>query len=224
MGNNDHRMIALHSRMTLFNLLARAFNYPDEVLADRLRSGALTADLHGALAPLNLTTALARDIEALEEAYIGPDKAEVAALLLDLERDYTRLFFASKPRLAYLFESVYNEGRLLQESTFQIARLYYDAGLKLGDDFKLPPDHIAVEFEFMAYLYFNEIEAIQKADEKNEVYARQLRQEVIEKHLGAFGGTLAEKVATHARTVFYRSMARVARVLLAGYETGAAPA
>ena len=126
------------------------------------------------------------------------------------------MFFSSKPRLVYLFESVYKEGKLLQDSTFEIARLYYDAGLNLVDDFKLPPDHIAVEFEFMAYLYFNEIEAINKNHHENAKYAQKLQKEVMEKHLGAFGGTLARKVAEHARTVFYQCIARIIIPLLAG--------
>jgi TorA maturation chaperone TorD len=131
-----------------------------------------------------------------------------------MERDYTHMFFSSKPRLVYLFESVYNEGKLLQDSTFQIARLYYDAGIKLIDDFKLPPDHIAVEFEFMAYLYFKEIEAINKNHHENVEYSQKLQKEVMEKHLVAFGGTLARKVAEHAKTVFYKSMARIIIPLL----------
>ena len=59
--------------------------------------------------------------------------------LLDLEKDYTWMCFASKPRQVYLFESVYREGKLLQESTFEIARLYFEAGLQLTETFTLPP-------------------------------------------------------------------------------------
>ena len=48
-----------------------------------------------------------------------PDSAE--DIRLALEKEYTWMCFASKPRLLYLFESVYREGKLLQESTFDIA-------------------------------------------------------------------------------------------------------
>lgn len=37
--------------------------------------------------------------------------------LLELQKEYTRLCHASKPRILPLFESVYREGKLLQEST-----------------------------------------------------------------------------------------------------------
>ena len=118
--------------------------------------------------------------------------------------------------MVYLFESVYKEGKLLQESTFEIARLYYDAGLNLVDDFKLPPDHIAVEFEFMAYLYFNELAAVKKGNEENEALAQKLQKEVLEKHLTNFGRTFAEKVVAHAATDFYKLMATVAASIFAG--------
>jgi TorA maturation chaperone TorD len=119
------------------------------------------------------------------------------------------MFFASKPRLAYLFESVYREGKLLQESTFQIARLYADAGLKLTEDFRLPPDHIAVELEFLSFLVFKEIEGTKKQDAKQIDYARELQAQVLKEHLRAFSQNLAEKVVEHARTAFYRTVALV---------------
>ena len=219
MGKDTKHIIELTSKTTLFNLFAQAFNYPDGELVESLQKGAFTATLRNALDALELSTSLAGELTALERMYVGPDKKK-DTLLVEMERDYTHMFFSSKPRLVYLFESVYNEGKLLQDSTFQIARLYYDAGIKLVDDFKLPPDHIAVELEFMAYLYFNEIEAIKKKNHENAKYAQNLRKEVLEKHLAAFGGTLARKVAEHAKTVFYQSVARIVIPLLGGNNHG----
>jgi len=124
------------------------------------------------------------------------------------------MFFSSKPRLVYLFESVYKEGKLLQDSTFEIARLYYEAGLNLVDDFKLPPDHIAVEFEFMAYLYFNEIEAIKNGNRENEDLVQKLQNDVLKNHLADFGRTFAKKVKMYAVTQFYKCMAKVVTLIL----------
>jgi len=208
MSEGNKRIIELTSKTTLFNLFAQAFNYPDRELVESLQKGDFIAALRNALAQINLAASLDAELTALEKEYTSPDM-QTDTLLLEMERDYTHMFFSSKPRLVYLFESVYNEGKLLQDSTFQIARLYYDAGIKLIDDFKLPPDHIAVEFEFMAYLYFNEIKAINENHVDNALYAQNLQNEVMEKHLIAFGSALAGKVAEFARTVFYQSMARI---------------
>lgn len=209
------RLTDLQSRAALFNLLAQAFNYPDPVLVEKLVQGEFTTLLDDALGVLRPGVLSDERIREIKKKYVASG-CSAEDLLLELERDYTRLFFSSKPRLVYLFESVYKEGKLLQESTFEIARLYYDAGLNLVDDFKLPPDHIAVEFEFMAYLYFNELEAVKTGTQENEALAQKLQREVLEKHLTNFGLTFAEKVVAHATTDFYKIMATVAASILAG--------
>jgi TorA maturation chaperone TorD len=219
-SEGNKRIIELTSRTTLFNLFAQAFNYPDRELVESLQKGDFIAALRNAIGQTSLAASLDEEITALEKKYTGPDK-QTDTLLLEMERDYTHMFFSSKPRLVYLFESVYNEGKLLQDSTFQIARLYYDAGIKLVDDFKLPPDHIAVEFEFMAYLYFNELAAIRENHGENALFAQNLQKEVMEKHLIAFGSTFARKVAEYARTAFYQSMARISIPFLTNNNRGA---
>jgi len=181
---------------------------------EKLVSGEFTATLNEWLNVLQPEAAWTDRIAVMERKYTAAGQNE-AALLLEMEKDYTRMFFSSKPRLVYLFESVYKEGKLLQESTFEIARLYYEAGLNLVDDFKLPPDHIAVELEFMAYLYFNELAAMKKGNKENEALAQKLQKETLEKHLTNFGRTFAEKVVAHAATDFYKIMATVTTSILA---------
>ena len=91
--------------------------------------------------------------------------------------------------------------------------LYYEAGLKMDENFQLPPDHIAVEMEFMAYLCFNELKAQRDGDKEKEGYAGELEKIVIEKHLAAFASQFAEKLAHCAESDFYKTIARVIPVL-----------
>jgi TorA maturation chaperone TorD len=197
---------------TAYSLLARALNYPSEELVESLTKGEFTLRLSTALRAIGVSESHA-DAASLDNAYGGRDlnKKEI---LLELEKDYTWMCFASKPRQVYLFESVYREGKLIQESTFQIARLYYEAGLNLSEDFKLPPDHIAVEFEFMSYLFFQELSGIKSEDRKIESYARDLQKKVLEEHLRTFGLHVSEKLEQHAKTVFYRTAARIVKSIL----------
>ncbi len=198
----------LETKASLHSLLAQAFNYPDEKLVTALRGGEFLDALAQWTEALGHQS-LGKPIAACRKAYTGKQSGGKAALLLELERDYTRLFFASKPRLAYLFESVYREGKLMQESTFEIARLYADAGLKLTEDFRLPPDHIAVELEFLSFLLFKEIEGAKNEDSRQVEYARELQTQVLNEHLRAFAQNIGERVAEHARTDFYRTVALV---------------
>lgn len=186
-----------------YSLLARTLNYPDAELCGMLRDGSLPDAL---LRTFEQVTGKApsETLQALSSECAAAVKGDEAEVLLDLERDYTRLFFASKPRLAYLFESVYKEGRLMQESTFEVARLYRDAGLVLSEEFRLPVDHIAVELEFLSFLFLKETEAIQSADQDNVAYARELRCVLLTKHLTAFAAALAGRVAKHARHPLYK--------------------
>lgn len=188
------------AKSLLYGRLAHAMNYPDMDLASSLVEDRFRRDLM-AILPLEARAV----IESLS-IYSGGEKEKV---LLDLERDYTWMFFASKPRIAYLFGSVYSEGKLYQESTFEIVRLYHDAGLKVEEAFKLPPDHIAVELEFMAYLAYNEMEAIKAANSENEEYALELQQKALDKYVSPLARNIGERVTGGAKTEFYRAIGHI---------------
>lgn len=206
-GNEQH-LSEIRSKATLHSLLAAALNYPDLTLVARIKSDDLVEILLQSLFS-STHSSPGESIEKLKENCNADRSSEDAELLLGLEKDYTRMFFASKPRLAHLFESVYREGRLLQDSTFEIARLYYDAGLAPTEEFRLPPDHIALEFEFLSFLYFKEIDGIENGNKEVEEYAKELQSIVIEKHLRAFALNVATKVSLHAKTSFYKIVAAV---------------
>jgi TorA maturation chaperone TorD len=192
------------SRLAIFSALAQALDYPSKDLAVGLKTGDYVNDLSNALQLTDLNHLNRQMIQLTKEYAESAQSAE--DILLALEKEYTRMFFASKPRLVHLFESVYREGKLLQESTFDIARLYYEAGLEVDDNFRLPPDHIAVEMEFMAYLCFNELKARQESDEEKEQYAGELQKKVIDKHLTVFAGRVAEKLNQCAKSDFYKTI------------------
>jgi TorA maturation chaperone TorD len=195
------------TKATLYSLLAKAMNYPDDKLADAIANGEFAEALAGALEDLGQGS-IASDVRQFgRDMRRKPIKRE--SLLLELEKDYTWMFFASKPRAAYLFESVYREGKLLQDSTFEIAGLYRDAGLVLNEDFRLPPDHIAVELEFLSFLFFKELEGSKKEKQEVVAYARELQAAVVDRHLRLFARNVAERLTQHAKTPFYKTVARV---------------
>ena len=199
------------NRLTIYSALAEALNYPSQELAVGLKSGDFARQLSHALQALELNN-LSDQLSDLGNEYTElPQSAE--DIRLALEKEYTWMCFASKPRLVYLFESVYREGKLLQESTFDIARLYYEAGLKMDENFQLPPDHIAVEMEFMAYLCHNELEARQQGDKEKEDYAGALQKTVLDNHLAAFACQFAEKLGLYAESDFYKTMAWIITAL-----------
>jgi putative dimethyl sulfoxide reductase chaperone len=199
------------TRAHLYRFLAQALNYPVEEFLSELRSKALVTKLGDAVE--GLPQAVREALNELGRNHQEPSK-DPKDLLLDLERDYTRMFLASRPRLVHLFESVYKEGKLLQESTFEIARIYHQAGLIPSEEFRLPPDHIALEFELMAYLAFQEAEANRTGNKENAEYAALLQKKVLNEHLRSFALNVSEKMAAHARTQFYRAVATFITVFI----------
>lgn len=184
--------------MMVFSWLSKILDYPGEELIDSL--------LHDGFLQ-NIDSREAVDLQEYLRSYGSSNNK----LLLELQKDYTRLCFVSKPRLVPLFESVYKEGKLYQDSTFDIARLYDEAGLRLGEEFKLPPDHITLELEFMSYLIYQELEAIKTGNKENEELAIRLQKETVMNHLGDFGLQFADKLYEHSHTPFFKNVAGILR-------------
>ena len=199
-------MEASVSKAHIYKFLAEALNYPVEEFLSALRSKDYAAGMREAAA--GQPEAVGEALKGLEKFYQDTSK-DPKEWLLELEKDYTRMFLASRPRLVHLFESVYKEGKLYQESTFEIARVYHQAGLVPSEEFRLPPDHIALEFELMAYLAFQETEAKRSGNKENEEYAALLQEKVLNEHLRPFALNVAERMAEHAKTEFYRVVARI---------------
>jgi len=137
MNESGERLNRAAAKAALYSLLAQALNYPEKDLVDNLCQGGFLGEIMDALDVLGIE-GLRSSLETFQKEYTDPG-VNRKNLLLEIEKDYTWMCFASKPRrLVYLFESVYNEGKLFDESTFQIARLYYEAGLKVEESFRLP--------------------------------------------------------------------------------------
>ncbi|HCF50101.1 MAG TPA: hypothetical protein DER60_07455 [Syntrophomonas sp.] len=196
---DDKRLEDLNANMAVFAWMSKAMDYPDEEFVESLLNNQLMENLPE------------ERCRAFKDYIAAFDSTE--ALLLDLQKDYTRMCHVSKPRLVPLFESVYKEGKLFQDSTFAIARLYDEAGIRPGSEFKLPPDHIALELEFMSYLIYQEMEAIKSGNTDNEHMALRLQEETMSGHLAHFGLSVAERLSQHARSPFYQGMGDMLRVM-----------
>lgn len=196
---DEKRLEELSANINIFFWMSKALDYPDEALVEDLFDNPFMKNLPE------------ERYQALREYIATFDSAD--ALLLDLQKEYTHMCHVSKPRMVPLFESVYKEGKLFQDSTFQIARLYDEAGLRPGGEFKLPPDHIALEMEFMSYLIYQEMEAIKSGNTDNEQMALRLQEETLSQHLTHLALSVAERLSQHARSPFYQGMAEILRAM-----------
>lgn len=153
------------ARSYVYRLLADAFSFPAEPLAEALSSGDWSDQI----------SALAEHLPYELSCPLLPEH-EVAPAIL--QQDYVTTFEVGVGRpFCPLYEGSHRSGRMkLMED---IVRFYEHFGLKPqpGDQ----PDHLCAEFEFMHYLAFKEAVALAHSDPVTDVRLAQL--DFLQRHL-----------------------------------------
>lgn len=200
------------ARVIGYRLLARCFTYPDRGLIELFEAPGLdelveTWRYHD----LDLSTEIDGVITWLRR---WPSH-ETA--LLELEKDYTRLFVSAHPGVvAPPYSSVYldGSGQVWGASTAEVVNCYRAAGLDIADEFNDIPDHIAAELEFVSYLIGEQ----QKDDEgvaAPDSELDEIERQFLDGHLFKWAPAFFGRVAEHAETTFYRRAASIARQFVA---------
>lgn len=155
--------------------------------------------------------------EELAEGYKLMKRAIDAYSEKDLEQlaaDYAATFLAAgiaQGNGAFPYESVYTSRRKLvgQEARSRAADMYCQFGLKLGKPvFKIPEDHISVEFDFMAYLC-GQWASAGDSDKRKDILEFQKR--FFEEHLYNWVLLLGADAERYATTDFYKGLAKITR-------------
>jgi TorA maturation chaperone TorD len=144
------------------------------------------------------------------------DEFEVAGNLEALTVDYARLFLGPYELLAPPYGSVYLDGerQIMGESTLEVRNRYKEAGLDISSDFRDPPDHIVAEFEFMYFLIFKGVEAIENSDIEATISFLEKQRAFLREYLGAWVFVFADNIEKNAETGFYKSLAMATRVFV----------
>ncbi len=131
-----------------YRLVSCCLSYPDHDLAKKLSSG-------------SLTQAVSRsEVEALALSYKGTDPSDILARLRPV---YTKLFIGTPKPQASPYESV-QRARLRGQKVDlfvnawarSVNKSYSSCGLMVASDNVEPPDHVATEAEFAAFLVSEE--------------------------------------------------------------------
>ena len=171
---------------------------------------------------------LANDIKKLAHdlAIVCPESVpQVQKMLVELENadtiesltlDYARLFLGPYELLAPPYGSVYLDGerQIMGQSTLEVRNKYRKAGLDISNDFLEPPDHIAAELEFIYFLIFKEVEALENSDIETTINFLEKQRAFLREHLGAWVFDFADNTEKNAETGFYKSLARATKVFV----------
>lgn len=164
----------------------------------------------------NLTTALS---QVCPEALMSSTKMEEAFLHdsgEDLAVEYARLFVGPYELMAPPYGSVYldHERRVMGDSTMEVIKIYKEAGLSIDEDFKELPDHVAVELEFMYYLIYQEVEALEKSQLSKALTLKETEELFLNRFLKPWVPRLCERIKASTENEFYIALANCVLVFI----------
>jgi len=136
------------------------------------------------------------------------------------EREYHRLFLGPAKPVAPPFESVYADGAAFGPAAVGFLAELREAGLELSVDFRLPPDHVAVQLEYLACLERRAEEASASGDSGAATAWRARSRAFADGHLARWLPPFLRRLETSAPgspyTFLVRAAARAAGVVLPG--------
>ena len=185
-----------------YKLMADCYQRPDDETLEKINA---LADALKSVCPIgaSYTASLATELRQTFD-------------LEQIRLDYARLFLGPFTMPAAPYGSVYLEGKrqLMGDSTLDVLERYRRAGLKIAPDFNDPPDHIAVELEFMSFLIFRAIESSDNSYTAQVVEFFELQKSFLEDHVGVWVFEFADAVEKNAATEFYRNLAKATAAFL----------
>lgn len=221
MSNNCQREDALNAFTIsdFFQLLSISLRLPSHELAQALLDGSYGRD---ALYILEELSCAQEEIVSVREALqnLAPNEEDVNAFLIQMRREYTRLFDDPKKPAVSIYETLFlhnpEEDRggvmlFMSPAALDAERCYRGAGVSLVKQSAEPADHMATELEFMMYLYAKKGKALQEeSTEELAVLEKQIK-EFTDLHLHKWCRGFFDKLECEAELIFYRGLCRLGK-------------
>lgn len=139
----------------------------------------------------------------------------------ELDAEYNRLFVGPGTPRVYPYESLYRDsaGLVMGPAAREVLQAYYRSGFVINAAYRDLPDHIAVEFEFMARLCTEEAEAAARGRPDLVVRLKEEQASFLRAHLCAWVPALCEKLLRETSAPFYRGLAEITSMFVCGQRT-----
>lgn len=134
--------------------------------------------------------------------------------------EFTSLFLVPGGQHIAPYESVFRDrpeiegrevsGLLMGQSALDVQQWYRLAALEINSDFKELPDHIGLEFHYLAYLCEKEREFEEAGDTIRQTRAGEMQRDFLEAHVLSWLGDLAEKIRAKATLPLYPAIVSMA--------------
>jgi TorA maturation chaperone TorD len=207
-NNKEELSTTLIGEMLLFGLLGKVlYAQPDQSWLQSL----IDKDVFGEVPFGGEQPDVIRGLELLAQWSAGNREGISDDTFLDLRADYTGLFVGTGRVLAPLWESVYfSEARMVfQEETIQVRKWYRRFNLEPEKLNAEPDDHIGLEIAFVSHLANLALQALDQGDDARLEELLAAQRQFMSEHLLRWGPSFCDLVEKHAKTDFYRGLARL---------------
>lgn len=182
-------------RSDIYRALSSCYNPPEKGISDVLKR--LEAGLR------------ATGSNAISQVVMMLSELDTGVTVGDLKVQFAKLFVGPYQLLAPPFGSIYLDGKhqIMGDSTLDVVKRYYAAGLTVDESFKNPPDHISAELEFMYILIIEELNCLHKgcADEAAVWLVRQF--EFLNSHIGQWMDAFTGLIIKNTQLPYFRYLA-----------------
>ena len=197
-------------RRDLYGFLSAAFlAEPSPEFLAGMRESSFQAALSECFGPR-----VVEDFRHLAEAIGGVGFAPSAKL------EFTNLFLVPGGQHIAPYESVFGDrrevegkeisGLLMGQPALDVQKWYRLAALEISDDFRELPDHIGLEFHYLAYLCEKEQSFGDEGDTAKQLRARQMQRDFLKAHVLSWLANLAEKICAKATLPLYPAISSLA--------------
>jgi len=162
------------ARSRMYRLLAGAFTFPEEAFHRAVLGGEFLSEV------LEIAAGLPYPLPLAEGEPLHAVLRSAPADYVEFQSEYVRLFDVGVPRPPCpLFGGLYLGSR--RAAMEEVTRFYNHFGLSLGGESRELPDHITTELEFMHFLTFQEVSALQR--EKDRAPYLRAQRDFLQRHL-----------------------------------------
>lgn len=214
----EQDMAKVFATSDFYQLLSLSLRLPTTDLAEALLDGSYRQDGLNILEELSCNHEDSLRVGEALDALRGA-KGDVTPFLIEMRREYTRLFDDPKQPALNIYETLFlqdpedKQGAMLfmSPAALDAERCYKEAGVSLVKQSAEPADHMATELEFLMYLYAKKGKALKEENtEELEKIERQIQQ-FQEMHLNKWVLEFFDNLQTQSKSASYQGLAQLAK-------------
>ncbi len=220
--SNEHDFQKTIAVSDMFQLLSMLLYIPTSEIVSGLNNGSLSEDVLDILYELGFSTEIVEEFKK-DFLQIQNNKQTEEKLLTEMRREYTRLFSHPQNPEIYIYETMFRydaktgedqPSLYISPAALDAERCYKKAGLLISKEMNEPSDHMAIEMEFMTYLYTQKAIAL-KNNFEEEIARRDAEiMEFKEAHLKKWALAFFDKLASINNSNYYRIFGEIGRIFM----------